>query len=128
MGRQQRRGHTRYWYKHGRFFGRDIAAAELAVLTLTLGHVDRQLLVVPGVCALAQLVAILFNQLRYKRKRPVEALQVLPVQILYYAARTASALKTRARIALRLEPAIRASREAWLRQCGPPTRCDEPRR
>ena len=108
--------------RRGRFFGRDIAAAALAVLALPLGLLDSRLLAVPGACALSQLAAILFNELRYKRKRLTEALQVLPVQLLYYAVRTASALKTRARIALRLEPAIRASREAWLRQRGPATR------
>lgn len=113
MGRQQGRGHAMYWYKHGRLLGRDILAAGLAVLTLPLGLVDARLLAVPAALVLGQLAAILFNEVRYKGKPLAEALAVLPVQVPYYAVRTASALHTRARILLGREPAIRASKAAW---------------
>jgi hypothetical protein len=82
------------------------------VLTLPLGLFSPSLLVVPAGFAALQLAAILFNELRYKRKPLREALCVLPVQVLYYATRTASALWTRARIAAGLERAIRESRVA----------------
>ncbi len=116
MGRQQGRGHTMYWYKHGRFFGRDILAGVLASVTTPLVLLDTKLLAVPASFAAAQVAAILFNELRYKGKPAGEALRVLPVQVLYYAARIGSALWTRTRIALGLEPAIRASRAAWRAQ------------
>ncbi len=103
-------------YKHGRFFGRDILAGVLASVTTPLVLLDTKLLAVPASFAAAQVAAILFNELRYKGKPAGEALRVLPVQVLYYAARISSALWTRTRIALGLEPAIRASRAAWRAQ------------
>ena len=113
MGRQQGRGHAMFWYKHGRFLGRDILAAGLAVLTLPLGLVDQRLLALPVALALLQVAAILFNEVRFKGKPLLEALAVLPVQVPYYAVRTASALRTWARILLGREPAIRDSKASW---------------
>lgn len=112
MARAIGRGHALYWYKHGGFLGRDILLGGLALLTaplLALGPWG----LVPGALASLQLCAVVFNEVHYKRKRWREALAVLPVQLAYYAVRTVSALHTRARVLLGLEPAIVASRRSW---------------
>jgi glycosyltransferase involved in cell wall biosynthesis len=113
MGRQQGRGHAMYWYKHGRFLGRDLLAAGLAAIALPLGLADARLLVIPAALAALQLAAILLNEMHYKGKSTGESLAVLPVQVAYYAVRTESALRTWIRIALGREPAIRESRRRW---------------
>jgi len=118
MARQQGAGHTRYWYKHGMVLGRDILFGGLAVPALALGLVHPALLTVPAGLATLQLAAILFNEIRYKGKGPLETARVLPVALCYYAVRIASALFTRTRIALGGEPAIRASRRAWRQRQG----------
>jgi glycosyltransferase involved in cell wall biosynthesis len=114
MARQQGRGHTRYWYKHGKFLGRDILLGGLAVLTLPLGVLGAKVLAVPAALAALQIAAIVFNELHYKRKPPLEVLAVLPVSICFYAVRLGAALATWARIACGGEGAIRASRRRWL--------------
>ncbi|ABS26021.1 glycosyltransferase family 2 protein [Anaeromyxobacter sp. Fw109-5] len=116
MARVAGRGHTLYWYKHGKLLGRDIMFAGLAVLSLPLGLVDPLLLAIPALCASAQVAAILFNELHYKGKPMREALAVLPVQLAYYAVRTASALRTWTRIALGRERAIGESKTRWLEE------------
>jgi glycosyltransferase involved in cell wall biosynthesis len=113
MARVAGRGHTLYWYKHGKFLGRDILFAGLAVLTAPLALLDGRLLAVPAACLALQLAAILFNEVRYKGKSWRETFAVLPVQVAYYAVRTWSALRTWARIALGREPRIVASRRRW---------------
>jgi glycosyltransferase involved in cell wall biosynthesis len=94
MARTVARGHVAYWYKHGKFLGRDLIFAGLAVLTLPLALIDLRLLLVPALLASLQLAAILFAELQYKRKPVGEALTVLPVLICYYAVRVTSAFKT----------------------------------
>ena len=113
MARVSGRGHTLFWYKHGRFLGKDILAGALAVLTLPLALVDVRLLAVPTALAALQLAAIVFNDVHYKGKSIPEAVAVLPVAICYYAVRTWTALRTRLNIALGREQRIRASRERY---------------
>lgn len=114
MGAQQGRGHGLYWYKHGRFVGRDIAAGTSALLTAPVAALDFRLLAVPASFAGLQLAAIVFNEVYFKRKSLREALVVLPVQVAYYVVRIRAALVTRARASLGLEAPIRESRRRWL--------------
>lgn len=113
MARVSGRGHALFWYKHGRFIGRDILAAVLAFLTLPLGLADARLLAIPALLAALQLGAILFNEVHYKGKPPGEAVAVLPVAICYYAIRTWTALRTWISARLGGEPAIQESRRRW---------------
>lgn len=113
MGRQQGRGHALYWYKHGAWLGRDVAAGALAILTLPLGLADARLLAVPGALAALQLAGLLLNEIYYKRKPFAEALAVLPVSASFYAVRIVSVLAVLARVLAGREPAIRASRRRW---------------
>jgi glycosyltransferase involved in cell wall biosynthesis len=115
MARQQGRGHARYWYKHGRFLGRDILAGGLAFLTLPLCFADPRLLALPAALGALQLAAILFNELHYKAKPVREALAVFPICLCFYAVRIAAALATWARIVGGGERAIRGSRRQWRR-------------
>lgn len=110
------RGHTFYWYKHGLVIGKDIAAMAACFLSLPLGLFGAKLLLVPAAFFCLQVLAILFNEMRYKGKPLGEALAVLPVAIPIYILRTAVSLRTLFRIMIGAEPAIRASKKAWLRE------------
>ncbi|HEY6001542.1 MAG TPA: glycosyltransferase family A protein [Anaeromyxobacter sp.] len=107
-------GHTRYWYKHDLWVGRDVAPLVLAVATLPLALVDARALAATAALVLAQIAAVLFNEMRFKGKSALEALRVLPVSLLYLVVRTGSVLLTLARIAVAPgEAGIRASKRRW---------------
>lgn len=108
------RGHTRYWYKHGMWVGRDVALLVLAIVTLPLALVDARVLVATSALVGLQVVAVLLNELHFKAKPLLEAIRVLPVSLLYSAVRAGSVLLTLARIASGSgEAGIRASKRRW---------------
>lgn len=115
QGFRHGQGAARYWFKRGRLLGRDLILLALAFLSLTLGLADRRFLWIAGLSFGLHLAALLFAEVSFKGKGPLEALLVLPGALLYSLWKLASVVWMRARIALGLEPRIRASREAWRR-------------
>jgi glycosyltransferase involved in cell wall biosynthesis len=108
------RGHTRYWYKHGIWIGRDVAPLVIAILTVPLIIVDSRALAVTATFVLCQIAAVFVNEVHYKSKRVLEALRVLPVSLLYSGVRTISVLATLAKIVFGSgESGIRASKRRW---------------
>ena len=73
------RGSARFWYKSGRYIGRDVWAMAAVLITLPLGVFDLRLFAVPAFFFLLQLAAILYNQVVFKGKGMIEGLKVLPV-------------------------------------------------
>lgn len=117
MARLQGRGSGRFWYKQGKYVGRDILPTTLGLLTLPLGLLSVWLLLIPAFFASAQLAALVYNQHALKGKSLGTAVKVLPLEIAYSACKTASVYFTLLRIALGYEPEIvRSKREWWSRQ------------
>lgn len=115
QGFRQGQGSARFWFKSGRVLGRDLVLLALAVGSLPLGLVDRRLLWIGVVLLTLHLAALLFAEISFKGKGPLEALLVLPGAFLHSVWKLVSVAVTRARIAVGLEPRIRASKEAWRR-------------
>jgi hypothetical protein len=113
MTAQQARGHTFFWYKHGIFMGKDIAAMGGALLSLPLVLIDIWLTWVPVVFLFLQIAAIFYNESYYKGKSLKEAVIVLPLAICIYTWRAFISLVTWGRILLGLEPGIHVSKRAW---------------
>lgn len=115
QGFRQGQGAARFWFKRGTILGRDLALLALAVLSLPLGWVDPRLLWISTALLLLHAAALLFAEISFKGKGPLEALVVLPGAFLYSVWKLVSVALMRARIALGLEPRIRASKEEWHR-------------
>ena len=62
MGFRQGMGSARFWYKRGRYIGRDLWAGMLGLLTLPLVLIDARWLGVSAICFNLQLAAITFNE------------------------------------------------------------------
>lgn len=115
QGFRQGQGSARFWFKRGTILGRDMILLALAVASLPLGLVDRRLLGISLVFLALHAAALLFAEISFKGKGPLEALVVLPGAFLYSVWKLVSVAIMRVRIALGLEPRIRASKEAWRR-------------
>jgi cellulose synthase/poly-beta-1,6-N-acetylglucosamine synthase-like glycosyltransferase len=126
VGYKQGQGSARCWYKQGRYIGRDLVPITLALVTLPLGFLDLWLLLVPVFFLLAQLAALIYNQYVLKGKSLATAVKVLPIEIAYYAAKTASVYLTLLRILLGDESEIRRSKRAWWRRPHSPPSGQEP--
>jgi len=113
QARQQGQGSARFWYKQGKYIGRDILPVTLALLSLPLGFLSLWLLLVPAFFATAQLGALVYNQHALKGKTLGTAVKVLPVEIAYSACKTTSVYLTLLRILLGYEPAIVQSKREW---------------
>lgn len=118
QGFRQGRGAARFWFKRGTLVGRDLVLLALAVVTLALGWVDRRFLWLAAVLLALHLAALLFAEITFKGKRPLEALVVLPGALLYSVWKLVSVVVMRVRITLGLEPRILASKEAWRHRSG----------
>lgn len=113
MAIRQGVGSARLWYKHNRWLGRDLWPVAAALATLPLGLVDGRLLVVPMLCLLLQVAALLYNEVQLKGKSWGRGLQVLPICLLYYVCRVYSVARTMVSIALGGEQAVRESKRRW---------------
>jgi glycosyltransferase involved in cell wall biosynthesis len=114
-GFRQGQGSARYWYKRGRWIGRDVLPGSLALATLPLAAIPR-LAVVPLAFAAAHLAALVGNQWLLKGKGPALAIAVLPVDLVYSACKIAGVYATLIRILAGAEPEIRESKRAWWRR------------
>ena len=113
MGFRQGMGSARFWYKRGRYIGRDLWAGMLGLLTLPLGLIDARWLGVSGLCFVVQLAAIIFNERVLKGKRVAETIVVLPVCTLFYICKIGGVLVVWARFFLGKEDAVRRSKRSW---------------
>lgn len=113
LARNQGQGSARFWYKQGKYIGRDILPITLALLTLPLGFLNLWLWLVPAFFAAAQVAALVYNQYALKGKSLGTAVKVLPIEIAYSACKTVSVYLTLLRIALGREPAIVQSKREW---------------
>ncbi|MCH8147990.1 MAG: glycosyltransferase family 2 protein [Planctomycetes bacterium] len=113
MGFRQGLGSARFWYKRGKYIGRDLWAGMLGLLTLPLGLIDARLFGVSATCFALQLAAIFFNERVLKGKRVAETIVVLPVCTLFYICKTCGVLAVWARFCLGKEDAVRRSKRLW---------------
>ena len=113
MGFRQGMGSARFWYKRGKYIGRDIWAGMVGMLTLPLGLIDVRLLGVSAACFVLQLAAITFNERVLKGKSVAETIAVLPVCVLFYVYKTCGVLAVWGRFCLRKEAAVRRSKRSW---------------
>ncbi|MCH7994234.1 MAG: glycosyltransferase family 2 protein [Planctomycetes bacterium] len=113
MGFRQGMGSARFWYKRGRYIGRDLWAGMLGLLTLPLGLIDANWLGVSAMCFVLQLAAIIFNERVLKGKRVAETIVVLPVCTLFYICKFGGVLVVWARFFLGKEDAVRRSKRLW---------------
>ena len=103
-------GSARYWYKHNVLVGRDLLALAGAMLTLPLAAIDWRLRLVPAAFVVLQVMAIVFNELYFKRKTLSDAIYVLPLLLIGYGFRAVGVIGTYARILLGYEEEIRRSK------------------
>lgn len=113
QGFRQGRGSARYWYKRGRYVGRDLAGLALALLSLPLLFWDARLAVVPVFFAVVQVAAIVYNEKVLKGKGWLRTLRVLPVCLLYYVSKASGVLTTYVSLLLGGEKGVRASKSRW---------------
>ena len=115
QGFRQGQGSARFWFKRGTALGRDLIPLALAAASLPLALLDARLLALSGGLLALHVAALLFAEIAFKGKGVLEALVVLPGAFVYSVWKLVSVVLTRVRIALGLEPRIRASKEAWRR-------------
>lgn len=113
LGRLQGQGSARFWYKQGKFIGRDVLPVTLALLTLPLGLIHFKLLSIPLFFALIQIAALVYNQYALKGKTLLTAIKSLPLDVGFYCFKATSVYFTLGRILLGYEPAIRESKRQW---------------
>lgn len=113
MGFRQGMGSARFWYKRGRYIGRDLWAGMLGLAALPLGLIDARLFGVPAMCFVLQLAAIAFNERVLKGKRVTETIVVLPVCTLFCICKICGVLVVWARFCVGKEHAVRRSKRLW---------------
>jgi GT2 family glycosyltransferase len=113
MGFHQGMGSGRYWYKHGQYIGRDVIALVLCLSTLPLALLHSRFLVPAALFFFLQLSALVFAEIVYKGKKPLAALAILPLQLVYICWKVTGIFTLWLRLALGREKQIVASRQAW---------------
>ncbi|MCU0229749.1 MAG: glycosyltransferase [Acidobacteria bacterium] len=113
-GYRQGQGSARYWYKRGRWIGRDVLPGTLALVTLPLAG-SAPLAFVPAFFALAQVAALFGNQWLLKGKSLRRAIAVLPIDLVYSLCKMAGVYATLLRILAGAEPEVRQSKRTWWR-------------
>lgn len=108
------RGSARLWYKHGIYIGRDVAPILAALLLLPLGFVHVALLVIPAGLLGLQVLALLLNELSLKGKSLLQAIMVLPLEVVYRLIKGISVVQTLVMILLGRDPSIVASRKSLI--------------
>jgi len=111
-GWRQGGGSAQYWYKHNLGIGRDLIFLVLALLTLPLAFFAWGW-AVPVFFLSLQLLAILFNEVKFKGKSLAVALGVLPLAFAYTVVKLVSVGRNYFLILTGLDPAPRESKRQW---------------
>lgn len=104
MAYRQGQGSAQFWRKQGRLLGRDLIFLALAMLSSPLVLVGGAWWLIPAVLLALQIAALLFNEVRFKRKPAPTAVAVLPLNLAHSMVKLYSVVTTRVRIALGLQP------------------------